>query len=159
MRSGWRGAALAVVAWAVAQPQSRGIVEASGVTRVGDALLVVDDSDIGAYFRVPLPKAPPPLLDLNALRPNRVELKNRGLGVDLESIGMLADGRVVALSERLRLLVSNSGIVAEYDSGLWCKIWVDTGLIPFRSAGLDRTRLRSRCQRGSPDLRHRRPCP
>ncbi|MBM3758348.1 MAG: hypothetical protein FJW38_30780, partial [Acidobacteria bacterium] len=38
---------------------------------------------------------------------------------------------------------------------LWCKIWVDTGLIPFRSAGLDRSRPQSRNQRGSPDLRHR----
>jgi len=32
---------------------------------------------------------------------------------------------------------------------LWCKIWVDTGLIPFQPAGLDRTRLRSRNQGGN----------
>lgn len=118
MRSVWCGAALAAVAWSAAQSQSRGIVEASGVTRAGDTLLVVDDSDIGSYFRVPLPKVPAPLLDLNALKPQRVELKNKGLGVDLESIGLLADGRVALLSERLRSLVSDSGIIAEYDSEL-----------------------------------------
>ena len=117
MRSVWCGAALAAVIYS-AQPQPRGIVEASGITRAGDTLLVVDDSDVGAYFRVPLPKAPQPLLDLNALKPSRVQLKNKGLGVDLESIGMLADGRVALLSERLRSLVSDSGIIAEYDSEL-----------------------------------------
>ncbi|MCC6539742.1 MAG: hypothetical protein IT162_19495 [Bryobacterales bacterium] len=119
MRSVCGGAALAAVIYA-AQSQPRGIVEASGVTRAGDVLLVVDDSDIGAYFRVPLPKpsALKPLLDLNTLKPHRVELKNKGLGVDLESIAMLADGRVALLSERLRSLVSDTGIIAEYDSEL-----------------------------------------
>jgi hypothetical protein len=85
---------------------------------MGDSLLVVDDSDVGAYFRVPIGRLPGPLFDLNSLKPQRIPLKNKGLGVDLESIGVLADGRVVLLSERLRSLVCDDGIVAEYDSEL-----------------------------------------
>jgi hypothetical protein len=40
------------------------------------------------------------------------------LGVDLEAIDVLADGRIVALSERLRSLLSESGIVFQYDDPL-----------------------------------------
>jgi len=98
--------------------QNAFIKEASGVTRQGDSLLIVDDSDVGAYFRVAIGRLPGPLFDLNNLRPQRILLKNRGLGVDLESIGILADGRVALLSERLRSLVSDEGIIAEYDSEL-----------------------------------------
>jgi hypothetical protein len=36
------------------------------------------------------------------------------LQVDLEAVDILADGRVVALSERLHALVSDGGLVAEY---------------------------------------------
>lgn len=94
------------------------IREASGVTRMGDSLLIADDSDVGAYFRVPINKLPGPLFDLNSLKPQRIPLHARGLGVDIESIGVLADGRVALLSERLRSLVCDDGIVAEYDSEL-----------------------------------------
>ena len=85
---------------------------------MGDSLLIADDSEVGAYFKVTIGKLPGPLFDLNDLKPQRVLLKNRGLGVDIESIGVLADGRVVLLSERLRSLVSSGGIVAEYGSEL-----------------------------------------
>jgi hypothetical protein len=98
--------------------QNATIKEASGVTRMGDWLLIADDAEVGAYYRVAIGKIPVPLFDLNSLKPQRVPLKNRGLGVDIESIGLLADGRIVLLSERLRSLVWDGGIVAEYDSEL-----------------------------------------
>ena len=98
--------------------QGATIKEASGVVRAGDWLLIADDSDVGGYFRVSIGKLPGPLFDLNALKPQRVLLKSRGLGVDIESIGILADGRVVLLSERLRSLVADTGIIAEYDNEL-----------------------------------------
>ncbi len=107
------GVAAVASAW-----QGEAIREASGVTRMGDSLLIVDDSDVGAYFKVTIGKLPGPLFDLNSLKPQRVMLKQSGLGVDLESIGVLADGRIVLLSERLRSLVCSDGIVAEYDSEL-----------------------------------------
>ena len=107
--------AAAAAAWAW---QSAVIREASGVVRMGDSLLIVDDSEIGAYFKVTIGKLPGPLFDLNKLKPQRIALRDRGLGVDIESIGVMADGRVALLSERLRSLVSDSGIIAEYDSEL-----------------------------------------
>jgi hypothetical protein len=90
--------------------------EASGVARMGDHLLIADDSTVGRYFRLKLPRNPAGLLLLNELDPQAVRLKQASLAIDLESIGVLADGRIVALSERLRSLVDNEGIVAEYDS-------------------------------------------
>jgi len=92
--------------------------EASGVVRQGSNLLIVDDSDVGAYYRVAWKKPASPLIDLNAQKPERVRLKSRNLGVDLESIDLMNDGRVALLSERLRSLVSDGGVIAEYDSEL-----------------------------------------
>ena len=98
--------------------QAPRIEEASGVVRSGDSLLVVDDSQQGLYFRVPLSKDARGLIDLNARKPERVRLRQAALAVDLESIDVLADGRVALLSERLRSLVSDGGVIVEYDSGL-----------------------------------------
>ena len=101
--------------------QAKGLIaEASGVARLGDYLLIADDAAVGAYYRVNISKLPPDtfLLDLNTLKPQRVPLKQRGLGVDIESVGILADGRIALLSERLRSLISDGGIIAEYDSEL-----------------------------------------
>lgn len=99
-------------------PPPARIREASGVVRQGSHLLVVDDSDVGAYYRVHWKKPESPVIDLNAQKPERVRLKSRNLGVDLESIDLMNDGRVALLSERLRSLVSDDGVIAEYDSEL-----------------------------------------
>lgn len=88
------------------------------MVRTGGQLLIADDAEVGAYYRVTMPKSGGPLYNLNHLRPERITIKSPGLGIDIESIGVLADGRVVLLSERLRSLVSDKGIVAEYDSEL-----------------------------------------
>jgi hypothetical protein len=101
---------------AAARAQSGPIREASGVARVGQQLLIADDSTVGQYFRVTLPREPKPLMLLNELGPQPVRLKQATLAIDLEGIDILADGRVVVLSERLRSLVDHEGIVAEYDS-------------------------------------------
>lgn len=114
----WTASLLVAAATIVALAQSDGIQEASGVVRLGSSLLVVDDSEVGAYYRVPVKGPMPPVIDLSQARVDRIELRQKGLGIDLESIGVLADSRIVLLSERLRSLVSDQGIVAEYDSEL-----------------------------------------
>ena len=93
------------------------ISEASGVVRSGDDLLIVDDGQRGAYFRVPLRgrKGPVIAFDLNAVE--SVQLPST-LVTDMESIEVLGDGRVVVLSERLRALFGPDGVVASYDAPL-----------------------------------------
>jgi hypothetical protein len=99
-----------------AHSQGGPIREASGVARIGRHLLIADDSTVGQYFRVTLPRVPKPLMILNELDPQPVRLKQASLAIDLEGIEVLADGRVAVLSERLRSLVDHDGIIAEYDS-------------------------------------------
>ena len=120
-----RGLAAALLAGAVACSGSRGVPasepapvapirEASGVAMEDGWLCVVDDSVPNAYFRIRMPPGAGPLLDLNSLHPEAVRLP-LGIWVDLESIGRLADGRMVVLSERLRGLADTQGLVVEYD--------------------------------------------
>lgn len=114
-------ASSAALSGRIVSAQAKGLIaEASGVARLGDYLLIADDAAVGAYYRVNISKNPADnfLFDLNALKPQRVPLKHRGLGVDIESIGVLADGRIALLSERLRSLITDGGIIAEYDSEL-----------------------------------------
>lgn len=102
---------------AVTAPRPAGaapIREASGIAVENGWLCVVDDSVPNAYFRIRMPPGAGPLLDLNSLHPEAVRLP-LGIWVDLESIGRLADGRMVVLSERLRGLADDQGLVVEYD--------------------------------------------
>jgi hypothetical protein len=92
------------------------INEASGVVRHNDDLVVVDDSAIGAYFRVSLQGSSGPLIPLRQAPVERVPLSSGCLAVDLEGVDQLADGRLVFLSERLRSLIGEDGLIAEYDS-------------------------------------------
>jgi len=102
----------AAPAGAVSEPVT--IAEASGITLKDGYLYIVDDSEGSGYFRIRVPDDPGPVIDLNAHNPERIELPY-GPWIDLESIGCLADGRLVVLSERLRGLVCDTGPVAEYD--------------------------------------------
>jgi hypothetical protein len=97
---------------------SRGVAEASGVARKGDRLLVVSDADPGAYYEFSLAGALGPVIPMPLASVTRQHLAGDELGVDLEAIDVLADGRIVALSERLRSLLSESGIVFQYDDPL-----------------------------------------
>jgi hypothetical protein len=94
------------------------VKEASGVTRVGDDLLIVGDDDPGCYFRFAISGQQGPEIKINPTGVTRVQLPHASLAVDLEAIDVLADGRVVVLSERLRALVGKDGIIAEYENPL-----------------------------------------
>jgi len=98
---------------AVAVPE-----EASGVIRSGDHLLIADDREDGAYFRFRLPPDPPLLIRLEPGGVERVPIRQGELAMDLESIAILGDGRLVVLSERLRALVGDGGLIAEYQPPL-----------------------------------------
>ena len=98
----------------------KGVIGASGVIRhFGDLLIVSDDSP-GCYFRVQIPGGAPSHIQIPVEHAKRCELfpgcsSSLGLVVDLESIDILADGRIVMLSERLRSIIDDQGIVAQYD--------------------------------------------
>ncbi len=94
------------------------VEEASGITRLGDHLLIVGDDDAGAYYRFPLQGVRGQFIPIDPSRVTRVALPQAELAVDLESIDVLADGRVVVLSERLRALVGEKGVIAEYANRL-----------------------------------------
>jgi hypothetical protein len=83
------------------------------VARDGDYLLLVDDELPGAYFRFALPKKAG-LIDLTKVHAKLVSVPKVTLASDLESIDVLADGRIILLSERLRSIVDQDGLVAEY---------------------------------------------
>lgn len=106
------------LAWAIYGPNLGGtdaLEEASGIARLGSDLLIVDDGVAGSYFRHPVDGFDGGLLEIGPGRLDRITIANAGLAIDLESIDVLADGRIVVLSERLRSLVSKDGLVAEYD--------------------------------------------
>lgn len=91
--------------------------EASGIVRRGSELLLVVDPDPGAYYTIAVP-ASGRALSLRPSEVTRVAWPAARLALDLESIEVLADGRVVLLSERLHALVGRCGIVADYDEPL-----------------------------------------
>ena len=94
------------------------IREASGVLRQSDTLLVVDDSIAGAYFSVSIAGEKGPLIPLQGTEVRRIPLPACRMVPDFEGINRLVDGRLVFLSERLRSLVGEDGLIAEYDSVL-----------------------------------------
>ena len=95
--------------------QNPSVTEASGITRHGDTLLIVDDGHRGVYFRVHLENDTGPIIRLAEKRIETISLPRAALATDLEAIDVLADGRVVVLSERLRALFGSEGVIAEYD--------------------------------------------
>lgn len=98
----------------VTQAETVEIREASGIARRGEFLLIVDDSQHGSYFRFHLQGETGPMIELDPARLERVSLPHSLMATDLESINVLADGRVVVLSERLRAMFDAEGTVADY---------------------------------------------
>ncbi|HEX2523687.1 MAG TPA: hypothetical protein VHP35_16315 [Terriglobia bacterium] len=90
------------------------IREASGVIRQSDRLLIVDDSVWGAYSSVPINGQKGPLISLQGAC--RIPLPVTPMVPDFEGIDRLADGKLVFLSERLRSLIGEDGLIAQYDS-------------------------------------------
>ncbi len=104
-------ASLSFAAW---PGEKRGIREASGIARMGDEILIVGDEDAGTYFRYKLPSGESPLIPLKNKLLKNVVWAGLPIVIDQEAIDILADGRVVILSERLRSLMDKNGVVAEY---------------------------------------------
>ncbi len=100
------------------QAETVEIREASGIARHGEFLLIVDDSQHGSYFRFHLKGETGPMIELDPNRLERVPLPHSSMATDLESINVLADGRVVVLSERLRAMFDAEGAVADYGAVL-----------------------------------------
>ena len=92
--------------------------EASGIVRQGNDLLIVDDSQHGTYSRFSLAGEHGPVIHLTPERLTRVPLPHASMATDLEAINLLSDGRVVVLSERLRALFGESGMIADYGAPL-----------------------------------------
>jgi hypothetical protein len=125
---------------------SKGIRGASGVVRHNGDLLIVSDDSPGCYSRVQVPDPATSLIPVPDHRAERRELlpgcsSSFGLAMDLESIGLLADGRVVVLSERLRSILDDQGIVAQYDDPF--AELAEKGLegLAVRPIGEDRSRV------------------
>jgi hypothetical protein len=81
-------------------------------------LLVVDDQWNGLYYEFQLERDRGPVIDLSADRLTQIRLPHANLATDLEAIDVLADGRIVVLSERLRALFSADGVLTDYDAAL-----------------------------------------
>jgi hypothetical protein len=101
------------------------IEEASGIIRVGEDLLVVADDADGKYFELRIPEPAADVIPMDPFRVKEITLPGAELASDLESIDVLADGRLTFLSEQLRCLVAKEDprkeryvVVAEYDRTL-----------------------------------------
>ena len=93
-------------------PSDDNLMGISGVARVDDRLLLVDDETSGAYFTVDVSEGSTKFRLLDPLEREAFAVKD-GI-VDAEAIDVLADGRIVVLSERMRALLDEDGVVAEY---------------------------------------------
>lgn len=101
------------------------ITEASGIARIDDRLIIVGDDSDGRYFEFPLEKGCSPVIPIDPEKVKEILLPGAELAMDLEGIDVLADGRIVVLSEQLRCLISKRDkgdkrplVVAEYDKTL-----------------------------------------
>jgi hypothetical protein len=93
------------------------VQEASGVTRYGRYLLIVGDEAPDGYFTFPVTESGT-VIPILPDRLSWVGWRRTGNATDCESIDVLADGRVVVLSEDLRALVGEDGVIARYAENL-----------------------------------------
>ncbi|UCE18898.1 MAG: hypothetical protein JSV84_00660 [Gemmatimonadota bacterium] len=98
------------------------IREASGITRVDDKLLIVGDDADGMYFEFPLNGQIGPIIPIDPVKVKEIPMHGAALAMDLESIDVLADGRIAVLSEQLHCLIAQKNlksdhfsVLAEYD--------------------------------------------
>jgi len=98
------------------------ITEASGIARLGDRLLLVGDDADGKYFEFVMENPGARIFPIDPLKVKEVILPHAELAMDLESIDILADGRLAILSEQLHCLIAQKTpgsdtytIAAEYD--------------------------------------------
>ena len=91
-----------------------GVEECSGVYRDGDRLYLVGDDVPGVYYEYPLDGEPTGRVPLHPELLTPRPLQAGPYAMDLESVGRLADGRIVILSEKLSALLDVDGLVATY---------------------------------------------
>ena len=92
--------------------------EISGVVRHKNELLLVLDNRPGTFLSVAISNQPGGVIDLSKLVAYSSAWPHAPMVCDLESIEVLADGRIVGLSEQTRALIGPDGVVAYYDHQL-----------------------------------------
>ncbi len=95
-------------------PEIAGIEEASGVVRQGDRLIIVGDHYPGTYYSCPIGTVSSGRIPLGPRLLTRHRIAAGIHGIDLEAVDVLADGRIVILSERLGVLFDANTVVATY---------------------------------------------
>ncbi|MCI0445185.1 hypothetical protein L0152_18495 [bacterium] len=90
------------------------LVGASGIVRQGNSLLIAADKVPGVYFQYDLQGEKGPRIPFLPQFLHCKIIPQANLSFDLEGINILADGRIVVLSEALYALISEKGIVAQY---------------------------------------------
>jgi hypothetical protein len=90
------------------------LVGASGIVRQGNTLLIAADKVPGRYFQYDLQNEKGPLIPFLPQFLHSKIIPQADLSLDLEGINILADGRIVVLSEALYSLINEKGIVAQY---------------------------------------------
>jgi hypothetical protein len=98
------------------------VTEASGIARLGDTLLLVGDDADGKYFEFVMDDPTARIFPIEPSKLKEVAMPHAELAMDLESIDILADGRLAILSEQLHCLIAQKTpgsddytVVAEYD--------------------------------------------
>jgi hypothetical protein len=90
------------------------LVGASGIVRQGNSLLIAADKVPGVYFQYDLQGEKGPRIPFLPQFLHFKIIPQANLSFDLEGINILADGRIVVLSEALYSLIDEKGIVAQY---------------------------------------------
>ena len=109
---------LAPMVLAASEQQER-LKSASGIARAGSDLIIVGDDTRGTLFRYRLqaddwPSGSGPLLAEIEIASAMTERFGGTGAFDLESVDVLADGRIVVLSETLKALLARESVVAVY---------------------------------------------
>jgi len=99
------------------------LVEASGLVRVGGELVIVNDNSAGALFKYALPdvdyhSSNNPLLATISIDAALHQPFTSSAASDLESVDVLPNGRIVALSEHAAALFTKEGLAVQYPDDL-----------------------------------------
>lgn len=99
---------LTTLVWAE-KPQAE-LTEVSGVARFGGRLLFVSDDAPGCYFELKIEDVSASIIPVDPAKLKRITMKGCEAASDLESIAVLADGRVAVLSEDMHALYSTTSV-------------------------------------------------
>jgi hypothetical protein len=102
--------------------------EVSGITRQGELLYLVDDAIPGTAITYPAASSSSLIEFDDMSKMQFLKASNTDFVVDLEAVGFMADGRLVALSERLRQIVDLRKGVAIASLPEWMSEFGNRGL-------------------------------